>query len=621
MSDRILINSANTSGKAPLSEMIMILSPSSNQKDVVSAATDGGALAAADARAGAGASTDSYRDLERAADDLQVAAALANIGVWSVDLADRTLSVCAVFRESYDLAEGEEVTLDLFRKVAHPDESESFESAIDACVESREPFEIELRQLIDGFERWVLILGAPVIEDGEVVRIRGCLQDRTDEAQTREDMSLLATRDYLTEVANRASFTNLFESKVKSVDFDSTALYLFIIDVDHFKHINDNFGHDVGDQVLREVSQILLGAVRGGDVVGRLGGDEFGLFVSGPKGAGVGGSVALRVQEMIHERESLQKIGGGVTLSIGFAEARGRQANFKTTLKAADLALYDAKRSGRNRAVRYREDLGDEYEKRERVVLDVTGALRRDEFEPFYQLKVSLKDGAVAGFEALARWRHPEKGVLTPKHWGEAFENQRLATRISETMLGQAARDAGKLRSLGLSFGHIAVNVTEKQIADPGFAKQLDQLCRDNGVACSDFEVEVTEAVLLARNIDGIRATMQELCDLGVTLALDDFGTGYASLTHLRAFPIHKIKIDQTFITDIEDNRDSRIIANAVVRMAHDLGLKTVAEGVETKGAADILRELGCDVAQGYYFGRPEPFEQAPIVCAELAAL
>lgn len=558
--------------------------------------------------------------LDRSVDDLTVAARLANIGVWRYDVATKATYWSPVLYEMYGLEESDPVDLELMRGFAHPDESDAILGAVEACLRDHEPFDIEQRQMVDGVERWVRVLGVPLVENGRVTRLRGCIQDLTDEMQTREDMTLLATRDYLTEVANRANFTNMFEAAVKNVDFESTALFLFIIDIDHFKHINDNFGHDVGDHVLREISQILLAAVRGTDVVGRLGGDEFGVFVTGPRGGDVGMAVADRIREMTAERESLRRIGGGVTLSIGYAEAKNQFANFKSTLKNADLALYDAKRAGRNRAVRYRSDLGAEYEQRERVLMDVTDALRRDQFEPHYQLKISLKDGSVAGFEALARWRCPERGLLSPAAFWEALENQRLATQISESILAQAAHGAGKLRRLGLAFGKIAVNVTEKQIADPKFPARLKMLADANGVTCADFGIEITEAVLLARNIDGIQSTMKELCDLGVTLSLDDFGTGYASLTHLRKFPIHVIKIDRSFVTDIETNRDSRIITRAVIHMAHDLQLLTVAEGVETQGAADLLRDMGCDVAQGFYFGRPEPFEKAPIACAERAA-
>ena len=359
------------------------------------------------------------RALSRSVEDLSTAARLANIGIWSYDVSTGQMTWSPSFIGCTGSSPTRRSRPSRCSPSTRPKTRSGCGRRCEARRSRRSPSIWRQKALIDGAEKWVRVLGQPVIEDDAIVSLRGCVQDVTEEVQTREDMTLLATRDYLTEVANRASFTNLFEAMVKSCDFTQHSLYLFIIDVDHFKNINDSFGHDVGDQVLREVTQILFAAVRGSDVVGRLGGDEFGVFVSGARGAQLGDVVGDRIIEMTEQCETLRKINGGVTLSIGYAEAEGSTASFKSTLKAADLALYDAKRAGRNRAVRYRRELGDEYEKRERVLSEVAEALQREEILPYYQLKVGLQDGRVDGFEALARWDHPTRGVLTPwSFWG-----------------------------------------------------------------------------------------------------------------------------------------------------------------------------------------------------------
>lgn len=566
------------------------------------------------------------QELAERTNELTFTAQMADIGVWSYNVVEKSLNVSPELFEILDETGDAPMTrrrcesylVDLEGEEGRQELRQAFADAI----ENGAPFDLEKRiSTARGVEKWVRLIGRPVTEQGRVVALRGCVQDVTEHVLTREDITLLATRDYLTEVANRASFTNLFEAAVKACDFARNALVLFIIDVDHFKNINDSFGHDVGDQVLREVTQILYAAVRDSDVVGRLGGDEFGVFVVGPRGTdgsglSLGDRVAQRIQELIGERDSLRRLGGGVTLSIGYAEAPGPEASFKTTLKSADLALYDAKRAGRNRAICYRDDLGDEYENRERVLIEVDRALKLEQFEPHYQLKLALSTGCLAGFEALARWRHPERGVLSPGAFAEALDDVRLSTRISEFILHRAVEDASRLRKMGLRFGRIGINITEKQIADPGFADRLEEVAATAGVECSDFDIEITEDVLLARNVNDIRATLRKLQALNVTLSLDDFGTGYASLTHLRAFPIDQIKIDKSFILDIESNRESRIITNAVIRMAHDLQLSIIAEGVETAAAEAILRDMGCDLAQGFYYSRPVPFFDAARICA-----
>lgn len=544
--------------------------------------------------------------------DLSRVTELVQFGVWGLDAVKRTVRLSEEMQIIVGASEPIielDALYDLFIADARPALVEAFEGAI----ARRAAIDVELRLAGSPDDPIYVRLQSESVANRETASddalIMGCAVDVTEDVLKSDDIALLATLDYLTEVNNRANFTKLFQKKLSEFDHRSKRLVLILIDIDHFKTVNDSFGHDVGDTLLREVSTVLTRATRGDDVVGRLGGDEFGVVADAPGTYDLGRILSDRILEFADASEVLRRIGGGVTLSLGVAELGPELNTVKSGLKAADLALYEAKRAGRNQAAYYRPALGREYQRRERILADVEAAISAGEIIPHYQPKLCMRTGSVEGVEALARWRRGPDEILTPGAFAEALDDLRLSTKISVVVLEQAMRDLAKAREKDVAFGSIAINITEKQIANSEFLDTVDALLTTYDLPPQSLALEITEAVFLARNACRIRSNMQALHDRGVAIALDDFGTGYASLTHLRAFSIDTLKIDKGFIFDLDNNHESRVISHAVIRMAHDLGMTVVAEGVETAESAEILSNYGCDYAQGFHFARPMGFD------------
>ncbi|MCI4665459.1 MAG: bifunctional diguanylate cyclase/phosphodiesterase [Neomegalonema sp.] len=543
--------------------------------------------------------------------EFALSAHLAQFGIWSYDIASEQLTWSEELFGLFDIDQMEQICWERTQNCIHPTMRQKLVDAVERLSTKGEPFDLEL--LVNSGaanEKWIRMFGDTEWRDAQVFRTFGFAQDITDEKMLRDDFALLASRDYLTEIANRAAFTNRFQDIINQTNFEKFGVALFIIDVDNFKTINDSFGHDIGDRILREVSEVLLSAVGAHDVVGRLGGDEFGVVTLFPSD-GSAAPTAERIRTLARRAPTLRTVNGGVTLSIGYTEISDVGSSFKHALKEADLALYEAKRGGRDQACKYNEAFGAAYSEREETLQAVDKALRAEQFEPFYQAKICLKTGKIAGFEALARWRCPDRGVLTPGAFWHAICDPRRSTRISETIIEQVIEDVARIKDLGLDPGAVALNLTEKQLVANHFVEDFVACLQHAGLEPSNFEVEVTEAVLLAQNVEAIKSNLEGLAKSGVAISFDDFGTGFASLTHLRTFPIDIIKIDKSFVTDIETNREGLAICNALIQMAHDLNMRVVAEGVETARGVAVLKECKCDYAQGYYFARPCPIDEA----------
>jgi EAL domain-containing protein (putative c-di-GMP-specific phosphodiesterase class I) len=281
-------------------------------------------------------------------------------------------------------------------------------------------------------------------------------------------------------------------------------------------------------------------------------------------------------------------------------------------MKDADMALYRAKEQGRNRAVVFAPEMRAETERRVSIAAEVRAALDAGQIVPYYQPKVCFTTGAVVGFEALARWQHPEMGLLTPGYFGSAFDDPELATAIGDSVLRQVAADLRNWCARGVKPGRVAVNFASAEFRRFDLAGNILSVLKEHGVPASLFEVEVTETVFLGHGMENVAATLQQLYDAGVLVTLDDFGTGFAALTHLKQFPVGHIKVDQSFVRDMERNEDDAAIVAAVVGLGRSMGVKVTAEGVETTGQAQRLSAMGCDYAQGYRYAKPMAGSRVP---------
>ncbi len=459
----------------------------------------------------------------------------------------------------------------------------------------------------------LLWLGTRAERSGED-EIVGVTFDITDRKRVEEEVWRVANHDPLTGLPNRALLKLRLEKVLADAKRDGTSVSLLMIDLDDFKDINDSLGHDAGDAVLRESARRLSAMVRDSDIVARLGGDEFAIVLVEPLRLEHAVRFAETVLQALKQPFEYKGAKLSTSASIGLAAYPDHDDAMQELTMDADIALYQAKRAGRDRAVTFSSTLRKNAEDRFHLLGEFREALEANRIVPFYQPKVCLRTGEIIGFEALARWLHPARGVLTPGSFEAAFDHPELSGRIGECLIRQVARDLRSWLDNGLDPGRVAVNFSSAEFAHADLADRVLGALETAGVPTSSFEVEVTETVFLGRNSEQTAATLKRLHVAGIQIALDDFGTGFASLAHLKQFPVDHIKIDQSFVRNLEQNSDDAAIVRAVIGLGRSLGLQVTAEGVETPAQADLLRAKGCDYAQGYLYAKPMPAARATLL-------
>ena len=471
-------------------------------------------------------------------------------------------------------------------------------------------FETMVR-LADGSTRNVLIAGTVVEIGGENIIISGVI-DITERKAAEERIWRAASHDPLTDLPNRALFQSRLELALAEASHTGGSLSLFLIDLDDFKGINDTLGHDVGDALLQEIADRLRRMMRDVDTVARLGGDEFVVIVGSPLRLENAQALADRILDevrmpFVHKGKP---VASGA--SIGVAVYPEHDSKPAELMKDADLALYRAKAGGRGRAVLFQPEMRKLVERRATMTRDIQTAIQTRQIVPFYQPKVNLLTGEVIGFEALARWHHPEQGLLQPSAFPLAFDDPELSILLGEQMLREVAIDIRRWIDTGVECGRIAVNLSTSQFSWIGIAKRFLETLESAGVPPRYLDVEITETVFLGRASTHVMTALQKFHENGVRIALDDFGTGYASLIHLKQFPVDDIKIDQSFIRDVDRDGESAAIVVAVIELGKNLRMSVIAEGVETVEQALFLRDHGCLYAQGNLYSRPMTSDEVP---------
>jgi len=442
--------------------------------------------------------------------------------------------------------------------------------------------------------------------DGKILNYVAVLSDISGIKQFEEQLFQLAHHDALTHLPNRLLFTDRVDHALSRAHRENHRLAVLFIDLDRFKNINDSLGHAVGDQLLCEVASRLTAAVRENDTVARLGGDEFVIAlerIGTADGAAVFAEAlvgALGEPIRIDEHELF------VTPSIGISIYPDDAKSTEDLVRHADAAMYHAKRLGRNRFQFYSESLTTEIVEKVRLETQLRQALKRGELEVYYQPQIDLFEGAVSGAEALVRWRHPEIGLVSPARFIPLAEESGIICQIGEFVLREACRQARMWLDQGLPLKRIAVNVSGQQLLDADLAELVSKALVETGLDPHYLEVEITETVVMQQT-EKTLSTLQALRALGVNLAVDDFGTGYSSLGYLKQLPVHRLKIDRSFVMDVPHDHNDEAIIRAVAAMTRSLHLELVAEGVETAAQHAFLAAEGCQMGQGYLFGKPVP--------------
>jgi len=424
---------------------------------------------------------------------------------------------------------------------------------------------------------------------------------REQEARIRD----LAYFDSLTGLANRTLLKDRVRHDITQARRRRSSLSLLFIDLDHFKQINDSLGHQTGDQVLIQVSQRLQQLIREQDTVSRLGGDEFVAVL--PDTDADGASYVAR--HLLQELALPYQIGTHeltVTPSIGIAVYPADGGDFDTLYRCADTAMYRAKQEGRNGYSFFTPEMQQQSMRRLQLENALRRALEREQLELYYQPQLSLKTGELVGMEVLLRWHHPDWGMVPPAEFIPVAESSGQILPIGEWVLRRACEQAKRWMDDGLPPMVVAVNLSAVQFRQPQLPELVQEILDASGLPPSCLELELTESAAM-HDPEAAVATMNALHQLGVLMSVDDFGTGYSSLNYLKRFQVYKLKIDQSFVRGVLDNPEDANIVDTVIRMAHGLGLVTIAEGVESQAQMDFLQQHGCEEIQGYFLNRPLP--------------
>lgn len=494
---------------------------------------------------------------------------------------------------------------DLIRRVAMPRQraiAEQVSALLDlqrkqtaAAVHNAETAYAHVRNLMLGLGTMALLAGMTI----------AVFVSRRVTRQARQ-LATQAMYDPLTGLANRSLLLDRLEHEIELAKRVHGSFGVALMDLDRFKEVNDTLGHDVGDELLREVGRRLKETVRGEDTVARLGGDEYVVLIHDldPKDVpAIAHKILATLDKPFHWQSQSIDLGASLGLSLypsQCTDARG-------LIRCADIAMYVAKRSGKGHAL-YAPD--QEHTDRSDLSLksELREAIQSDQLSLFYQPQIDHRSQHVAGLEALVRWNHPQRGFLAPDKFITLAEDAGLIGPLTYWVLRTALTQLAALHRQGHDLT-MAVNLSARSLHDMKLPARILALLTESGVAPEDLTLEITESAVMANPSDGL-TILTELDRMGVTLAIDDFGTGYSSLAYLKRLPVDKLKIDKSFVMDMEMNENDAVIVRSTIDLAHNLGLKVTAEGVETQDAWDTLGILGCDCSQGYFMGKPMPAEK-----------
>ena len=460
----------------------------------------------------------------------------------------------------------------------------------------------------DGSHAWFEGRGYAVRdEERRLVAIEGILTDITERKLAAEKITALARTDSLTGLPNRAAFIERLNLEFARAKRGGTQFAVHYLDLDHFKDVNDTLGHPAGDGLLRAVAERLKACVRETDMVARFGGDEFAVLQDDIADMADVEALAAKIGEAVAGSFIIEGNQVHTSASIGIVPYRGNIAGVDAMMMKADLALYRAKNEGRNQFRFHIAELDEQTRQRMIIGEELRHAIKRGEFELFYQPQVELKSGSIVGLEALIRWNHPKRGLLLPAAFIPIAETTGSIVPIGEWVIEHACQQIKTWSDLAIAPPIVGVNLSGAQFK---LASQLDQIVAENlaryRIAPEQLELEITESVLIETTQRHGEA-FERLRKIGVRLAIDDFGTGYSSLDYLRSFHVSRLKIDPSFITDVTTCADDAAIVRATIGLAHELGIEVVAEGVETAGQRDFLLAAGCKFAQGHFFGQAMP--------------
>lgn len=535
----------------------------------------------------------------------------ARLGIWDFDCVTGVRTWSPEFRRMLGLSDDQPATAELALGLVHEDDRDRLRGTLDLVASGALPqhFEATLRihRADTGALRWIRSTGWTTRSDaGKPQRIIVTFLDVTEERDAEDRVRWAATHDAMTRLPNRALWQASLEGLAGQAQAEGRGFGLMLLDIDDLKRTNDSLGHDAGDALLCGFAEKLAGIAPPDAMLGRLGGDEFGLVAPSIADAAALQSLADRIMKSARTPLAHQGRQLDCGVSIGGAIFGDHADRADDLLKATDLALYASKRDGRGRLTLFHPTLRAEAQQRDSMIRMARHVVADRLVIPFYQPRIDMRSGVTLGYEALLRWRHPRMGIQLPASIVAAFDHAEIAVGLTALMLEAVLADLRGWLDAGLDPGRVAINAAAADFAHGDFADRVLSGLARAGVPPHHFEVEVTESVFLDRGADQVARALRHFVDASVRVALDDFGTGFASLTHLKRYPVDVLKIDRSFVQDIDRDSCNAAIVDAIVKLGGSFGMEVVAEGVETAAQVEILVGLGCVVGQGFHLGRPQ---------------
>ncbi len=540
----------------------------------------------------------------------------ANDGLWDWDIKSNNVYYSERWKSMIGF-QGKELckSPDDWVERVHPNERTQVKTEIASHINGLSPhFESEHRLLHkDGSYRWMLTRGLAVRDaSGNAYRFAGSMTDITDRKLAEEQLMFDALHDVMTGLPNRLLFMDRLDHAVNREKRHKEYLFaVLFMDIDRFKVLNDSLGHTMGDKMLMAVSKRLEESLRPGDTVARLGGDEFAILLEDLKDRGEALFIAERIQQKLSAPFDLSGQEIFSSVSIGLVFNTTGYEHPENLLRNADIAMYQAKANGSARCEVFSLDMYDDAVARLQLETDIRQAITNNEFVLHYQPIISGRSGAIEGFEALIRWQHPKKGLISPDKFISCAEDTGLIIQIGNWVLEEACRQVAEWKRSIPGFGavSVSVNLSSKQVL-PTLVTKLNEVIRETGISAQHLILEITESMIMD-NSEIIGPIMAQIKNMDVKLHIDDFGTGYSSLRYLHDFPVDALKIDRSFIYGMTQNEEKVKIVSAITTLAHGMNMAVVAEGVETEGQLHLISEFECEYLQGFLFSKPLESKQA----------
>lgn len=557
------------------------------------------------------------RELSQSRSKLAKAQEIAHLIYWEWDFKHPEIQCSADLPRLLGIENtSQPVTFKQILRHIYEEDRPLFKQALRRAIQQKHAYDIEYRIQSDKGQIFYLHERTEITEDYDGWKIIGTLQDITSLKQSEQEIAYFTYYDTLTDLPNRRLFIEQLETAIARARHKQHSLTLMFIDLDHFKHINDTYGHQVGDALLCEAAARIKDCLRDADLiavskdkddrVARFAGDEFTVMLTNIDNVDVLANIAQRIVAKFEKSFDIKGHNVFSTVSIGIAIFPEDGDNVQALMQHADVAMNHAKELGRNNYQFFSAEMNDYLYERLQMEQDLRQALERNEFLLFYQPQIDVQSQQIIGFEALLRWLHPIKGLLGPLTFIDVAEKTGLILAIGEWVLNQACLQTREWQQRFGTQWRVSVNLSAMQFNQQLLLEQIGQSLKASELPAESLELEITETAMLKDVMETI-PLLKALKDMGVGLAIDDFGTGYSSLSYLKNFPINTLKIDKSFVDEIVDNPKDAAIARTIVQLAENLGLRTIAEGVETLEQVEMLTNMGCQELQGYYFSKPLP--------------